>query len=205
MADGSRARFAGPPEAVVDILVKHMDVPNFLGYAEDMSGPKQPAKLLRKRCLFVELKGVASKLNFTQKFLQEALQLAYEQCVVKQWKRKMTDEQQMVWKLSLAKQLRVACRHIMQSQKTVWYKKLIGEYSEYSHKANCQNVSDVGSARCWKHVWHVGRMCRALWFKLLPPPPRPADFYSEGGQLKPNVHDHGSGVAPGLLLGSSRE
>ena len=99
MADGSRARFAGPPEAVVDILVKHMDVPNFLGYAEDMSGPKQPAKLLRKRCFFVELKGVASKLNFTQKFLQAALQLAYEQCVVK-WRRKMTDEQQMVWKLS---------------------------------------------------------------------------------------------------------
>ena len=163
MADGSRARFAGPPEAVVDILVKHMDVPNFLGYAEDMSGPKQPAKLLRKRGFFVELKSVASKLNFTQKFLQEALQLAYEQCVVKQWKRKMSDEQQMVWKLSLAKQLRVACRHIMQSQKTVWYKKLIGEYSEYSHaEANCQNVSDVGSARCWKHVWHVGRMCRAL-------------------------------------------
>ena len=182
MADGSRARFAGPPEAVVDILVKHMDVPNFLGYAEDMSGPKQPAKLLRKRGFFIELKGVASKLNFTQKFLQEALQLAYEQCVVKQWKRKMTDEQQMVWKLSLAKQLRVACRHIMQSQKTVWYKKLIGEYSEYSHaKANCQNVSDVGSARCWKHVWHVGRMCRALWFKLLPPSPEACRFLLFGG------------------------
>ena len=175
-ADGSRARFAGPPGAVVDILVKHMDVPNF------MSGPKQPTKLLRKRGFFVELKGVASKLNFTQKFLQEALQLAGEQCAVKQWKRKMTDEQQITWKLSLAKQLRVACRHIMQSQKTVWYKKLVGEYSEHSQaEANCQNVSDVGSARCWKHVWHVGRMCRALWFKLLPPSPEACRFLLLGG------------------------
>jgi hypothetical protein len=119
-----RSRFDGEPQVLVPVFVKHSNIPNFLGYTEDMAGPKQPEKLVRKRGFFCELAAIYPKLSFSQTFLEKVLELAYDECATKVWKRTMSESQKSSWKTSIAKQVRVACRHISQSKKTSWHSKV---------------------------------------------------------------------------------
>ena len=139
-----RARFDGEPDVLVNVFVKHVNMPNFLGYTEDMSGPKQPEKLLRKAAFFVELVDMAPKLTFSQAFLEKVLELSYEKLSTDVWKRTMSDPQKGTWKTSLAKQIRVACRHITQSQKTSWYAKIF------------QPTPDDGGSSSWHRDYRTG-------------------------------------------------
>ncbi len=106
------------------ILAEFAKIPNFLGYSEDMNSAKQPAKLLLHGPLFMALQRVDEKLTFTQKTLEQALVITHEACAAK-WGRTMTKPQLQSWSTSLAKQLRTACRHINQSLKTAWVRKLL--------------------------------------------------------------------------------
>jgi hypothetical protein len=80
MAAPSRTRFSGEPEAMVAVLVRHMKVPSFLCYSENMNAPKQPAKIQRLKAFWQEVKLMQPSLLFSQKFMEQAFALAGSKC-----------------------------------------------------------------------------------------------------------------------------
>jgi len=152
---GARSRCTGSVEEVAEVLKRHMDVPNFLGYSESMAAPKQPAKLKRKSAFFVDLRRVAPNMSFKQKFMESALKQAAEAISLTKWQRTMTDAQMESWSVSLSKQIRCACRHIQQSMKTTWCRDMLGD-------RRGEDVEETDQSSSWHRDWRVTRDDRRL-------------------------------------------
>ena len=152
---GARSRCSGSVEEVAEVLKRHMDVPNFLGYSESMGAPKQPAKLKRKSAFFVDLRRVAPNMSFKQKFMESALKQAAEAISLTKWQRTMTDAQMESWSVSLSKQIRCACRHIQQSMKTTWCRDMLGD-------RRGEDVEETDQSSSWHRDWRVTRDDRRL-------------------------------------------
>ena len=119
-----RKRFDGEPSQLAEILGRHMPLPNFLGYGEDMGCPKQPAKILRVRQMWREVRQLHAGLTFTQDCAKTAFREAALSCGETRWSRPLTKAELKEWEVSIAKQFRVMARHICQSPKTAWVRRL---------------------------------------------------------------------------------
>ena len=53
-----------------------------------------------------------------------AFELASVHCSKEVWPRALTTTELASWSESISKQFRAACRHIMQGQKTAWYRRI---------------------------------------------------------------------------------
>ena len=104
-----------------------LEVPAFLAYTEKPDGPKQPKKLLKYKEMWKQIKNLHPMMTFTQKQVESAMKAAAVECQKSVWPRKLSDVEMKEWSCSISKQFRSACRHIMQSPKTAWFRQMFAK------------------------------------------------------------------------------
>jgi hypothetical protein len=77
--------------------------------------------------MWQQVKQLQPNLSFSQKLMEEAFGIAGKKCGESKWARALTENEMKTWKVSIAKQFRTMARHICQSSKASWYKKMFGE------------------------------------------------------------------------------
>ena len=98
---------------------------------------------MKHGALWRAVRELHENLNFTQKFCEEAFGLAGAHCSKNTWSRELTAAEAGDWKVSISKQFRAACRHVMQNSKTAWFRKIFTETATSEARAKTASMSQV--------------------------------------------------------------